>query len=317
LAGRIPEIHTKKVIVFLFFPFYYWNEYIEHKNYKGIYGNLVFFKKFIKFCERLDKIIKNALSKKEFLFINNPISCALYRDKLEIKKKLSGANIPQPKLYNVTCVKEVQKWLNKGRNLFAKVRCGSMGKGITFLSWSDWQTNFIFRNNKIISKRSDRGWKFREITGNIAFLRQLIKKDIFIEEAVDMLILNKMKVDLRIYTFFNKVLYIYPRRNCSDRVTTNITQGGKGDPSLLEILPKHLLLKARKIAEKTSRVLGFNFAGIDVIMNRNLNGVYIVDVNAFPGFPKRRTFNLTQHMVKELVRLLNKRGLHFERGCDI
>ncbi len=317
LAKRIPEIPTERVIIFLFFPFYYWNKYIEHKDYRGVYGNMGFFKKFLRFSENVYKIIKNALFDKEIFFINNPLSCAFYRDKWAIKKKLSEAGIPTPKLYKSTHIREVENWLNKGQSFFVKPRCGSMGKGITFLSWSDWETNFIFRENKIISKRSDWGWRFRDITGNRTFLKQLLKKDIIMEEAIDMLVLNKMQVDLRIYTFFNKVLYIYPRKNHPDKVTTNISQGGKGDPSLLEILPKHLLLKAKKKAEKTSRALGFNLVGVDVIMDKNLKDVYIVDVNTFPGFPKRRTFDITQYMIKELIRRLNKGGLHFEKGCDI
>jgi hypothetical protein len=45
-----------------------------------------------------------------------------------------------------------------------------MGKGITYLSPLNWQTNFIFKDNRIISRRSDYGWRFRDITGNNAFL---------------------------------------------------------------------------------------------------------------------------------------------------
>ena len=49
LKADLPEIMTKKVIVFLFFPFYYWNRHIEHKRYKGVYGNKTFYNKFSKF----------------------------------------------------------------------------------------------------------------------------------------------------------------------------------------------------------------------------------------------------------------------------
>ena len=75
-----------------------------------------------------------------------------------------------------------------------------------------------------MSKRSDKGWKFREITGNNAFLARLLKKDIFIEEAVDALVLNRRKVDLRIYTFFGRALYVYPRKNHPDRDAVAICQ---------------------------------------------------------------------------------------------
>ena len=126
-----------------------------------------------------------------------------------------------------------------------------------------------------------------------------------------------MKVDLRIYTFFNKVLYIYPRKNHAEKVTTNISQGGIGAPELLNILPKSLVFKAKKLAEKTSKVLGFNLVGIDIALDRNLKDMYVIDINAFPGFPKRKTFNVTRYMVKELVTLVNRGGLNFEKGCNI
>ncbi|MBL7072114.1 MAG: hypothetical protein ISS26_08130, partial [Candidatus Omnitrophica bacterium] len=48
-SGRFPKVQTKKVMIFLFFPFYHWDKYIEHRHYKGVYGNLKFFKKFRKF----------------------------------------------------------------------------------------------------------------------------------------------------------------------------------------------------------------------------------------------------------------------------
>ena len=317
LAGKIPEIATDKVIIFPFFPFYYWNKYIEHKKYKGVYGNMTFFRKFLKFSEKLNKIIKNSYRDKEIFFINNPVTSAIYRDKVAMKKKLREMNIPTPKSYHIKGIKEMERLLNKGHSFFTKVRCGSMGKGITYLSWSDWETNFAFKNGKIISRRSDYGWRFRDITGNKAFLRELLKKDIIIEDAIDSLVLNKMQVDLRIYTFFNKVLYVYPRRNHPDEVTTNISQGGKGDPELLRILPKRLLIKAKKKARKVSRALGFNLMGIDVVMDRNLKDVYVIDINAFSGFPKRRTFDLSGYMIKELVKLTNKGKLHFKKASHI
>ena len=317
LAGRIPQLPTEKVIIFLFFPFYYWDKYIEHRNYRGIYGSLNFYRKFGVFCERIEKIFKKALPDKELLFVNQPSRCASYRDKVAVKRKFQKGGISTPKLYSTRHIKAILNWLNRGNNFFIKPRCGSMGKGITYLSWSDWQTNFAFKNNKIISRVSDKGWRFKDITGNHTFLRKLLNKDIFIEKAIDIVTINNKKVDFRIYTFFNKTLYVYPRKNHPEEVTTNISQGGKGDPALLDILPKHLILKAKKIAEKASKVLGLNLAGVDVALDKNFKDVYVVDVNAFPGFPRRRTFNITRSMLKELIKIINREGLHFAKSRNI
>ncbi|UCD55765.1 MAG: hypothetical protein JSV93_02985 [Candidatus Omnitrophota bacterium] len=311
LTGGMPLIKTKRVIVFLFFPFVHWNKYIEHKNYKGIYGNRAFYKKFRHFWNRVNKTLKNSLLDKEVFFVNSPRFCGLYRDKVEVTRKFLHEHIPAPKLYNISNVKKLKDLLNKGHNLFLKPRYGSMGKGITFLTWSSWQTNFMFKNGKIISKKSDHGWKFRDITGNNAFLHKLIREDILIEKAVDSLLLKEMKVDMRIYTFFNKVIYIYPRRNRADSITTNISQGAKGDPGILPKLPKDLVRKAKKLATKVSALLGLNLVGMDIMMDSNLKDIYVIDVNLFPGFPKIKTFNLTQRMVRELVRLA-ERGMEYE-----
>ena len=41
-------------------------------------------------------------------------------------------------------------------------------------------------------------------------------------------------------------------------------------------------------------------AGMDIIIDRNLRNIYVIDVNLFPGFPKRKTFNLGRETVKRL-----------------
>ena len=314
--GKLPVIETSKVIVFLFFPFYYWDKYIEHKDYRGIYGSRTFYSKFLRCCELIENIIDDSLFDKEILYINEPKLCGVYRDKLILKKKFHDAGISQPVLHNFSSVKEIEKYLNSGKALFLKPHCGSMGKGITYLSWSGWHTNFIFKNSRIISKRADYGWKFIDVTGNRGFVSQLIKKDILIEDAVDPPILDSSKVDLRIYTFFDKIVYIYPRRNSLDKITTNISQGGVGDPELLKILPKRLIENAKKEALKVTKTLGLGFAGIDIMPGRNLKDVYVLDVNTFSGFPRRKTFNLAKYMCQELVRLHNEKKLRFtSKAC--
>lgn len=300
LKGKIPQIKTKKIIIFLFFPFSYWNKNIEHKNYKGIYGNSTFYRKSVIFWDRVEQAARKHLSDKKIVFINNPQLCGAYRDKLAVIKKLTAAGISQPRLYVLSSVEAIQKKLTHGISFFLKPRYGSMGKGITFLTKSDWQTNFTFKNNKIISRRSDHGWKFSDVTGKHKFLKQLLKKDILIQEAVGPGILNGNMIDFRVYTFRNKVVYIYPRKNKLARITTNISQGGHGDPGILKMLPKSLIARVEKEAVKASRALNIDFAGIDIIPDRNFKQIYVVDVNVFSGFPKRRTFNLARCLTEEL-----------------
>ena len=313
LRGKFPKIKTKRLIIFLFFPFDYWNKNIEHKHYRGIYGNRTFYKKFMHFWSEIDETIRKVFADKEILIINNPFSAGQCRDKLLIKRKLYKAGIFNPRLYHITCTGDIYNLLAKGNSLFLKVRYGSMGKGITYLSSLIWETNFDFNDGKIISRRSDYGWTFKDITRNSAFLGHLIKKDILVEKAIDSLILKRKRVDLRVYTFGKKAIYVYPRTNYPEKVTTNISQGARGDPHILKSIPKHLVTKSKRVAVKSAKSLNLGLTGIDVVLDRNHKDVYIVDVNAFPGFPKRRTFNLTKSIIKELVQLDNAGNLRFEK----
>jgi len=306
LQGRVPRIKTKRLVIFLFFPFNYWNKKIEHKTYRGIYGNRTFYKKFLYFWRKVNNLVKKQFSDKEILLINSPLLSGRYRDKWLIEFNLSRAKVPVPRRHQTDHIRDIYNFLAKGSSLFLKARYGSMGKGITYLSWSNWQTNFQIKDNRIVSRRSDYGWHFRDITGNKTFLRELLQKDILIEEAIDSLIIKRKKFDLRIYVFFQKPLYIYPKTNQPEEITTNISQGGKGDPSFLQFIPKKLLLKAENAAIKAAKALKLDLVGVDIVLDRHLKNVYIVDVNVFPGFPKRRTFNLSRSIIKELVRLDNK-----------
>jgi glutathione synthase/RimK-type ligase-like ATP-grasp enzyme len=317
LDAQLPEIDTEKVIIFTFFPFVYWDHHIEHRGYKGIYGNVTFYKKFTRFCHEAVDIIKSSLSEKEILFINNPALSAYYRDKILVMDALAKKGVATPPVLKTRRVKDINAMLEKGQKLYIKPRCGSMGKGITFLQLGDWQTNFGFRSEKIVSRKSDYGWKFHDVTGNSTFLSNLLKKHISIEGAIEPLNIKGDKVDFRVYTFLDKVLYVYPRRNHIDSVTTNISQGGWGDPSLLEVIPERLLSKIKRTAVQATKALGLDFTGSDVVVDNNLKDVYVVDVNMFPGFPKRRTHNLARDMVVRLKQLDRKGTLRYKKATDI
>jgi len=313
LKRKIPELDTKKVIIFLFFPFSYWNKYIEHRGYKGLYGNIGFSIKFTGFWSRVNRIIKQEMLNKELLFLNQPFLCGLYRDKLSVIKRLKRHKVSQPRLYKIPNLKSAYRLINSGRNLFVKPRCGSLGKGMSYLSWESWRTNFSFRQNKISSRVSDRGWKFREVKKNDVFLSRLIKSGLLFQEAIDPLLLKGYKLDLRIYTLFNRVIYAYPRKNRPENIITNISQGGRADLSALELLPKIQAEKAKRIAAYASKALKLDISGIDVMLDRNLKDVYIVDVNVFPGFPRSRAFDMVGSIAKNLASLCKKDELFFRR----
>ncbi|MDI6917176.1 MAG: hypothetical protein QMC80_05205 [Thermoplasmatales archaeon] len=214
--NRLPDVENKKIVVFLFFPFKYWDENIEYRGYESVYGNVRFYEKFIVFWSGIYEQINAFYSNKKLYFINHPLRISVDRDKELTKTILSRAGIEVKPSFFTRNYKDILRMVNKeNRKLFIKVRYGSMGKGITYIEKDEWKTNFRFENNRIVSSVSDYGWVFMDITNNINFLKRLLTKDIVIEEAVEPYIIDNLKFDLRFYVCFDDVLLYISKNKCS------------------------------------------------------------------------------------------------------
>lgn len=300
--NRMPAINSDTIIIYLFFPFKYWNKNIEYREYKGVYGNREFYHKFRDFWSDINRNLNNLYPNKNLYFINHPLRIAVDRDKELTKTMLSEAGIEVPQSFYTRDYKDILKIVNEeNKKLFLKVRYGSMGKGITYMEKGRWVTNFRFKNNRIVSRHADHGWSFTDITNNSDFLKKLLTKDIIIEEAIDRYIIKERVFDLRIYVCFNEVLYIYPRTNKKDAVSTNISQGGAGETqTFLKKIPENILKKSCRNALKAAKTVGVNTAGVDVIISKDLKHAYVVELNAFPGFPSTKRFNLSRRIIKKI-----------------
>jgi|TARA_B100001964_G_scaffold245773_1_gene335884 hypothetical protein len=303
LKNKLPSISSDKIIILPCFPFSYWDMHIEPKNYKGVYGNKNFYTKFVAFWKKVEQIIEKSYKGKNITYINHPQHLAKDRDKELTKKLVAKVGVLVPKSFPAKTLSEVFSLLDKGFKIFIKVRYGSMGKGIAYLEKGRWLTNFRFRNGRILSKKSDYGWSFVNITDNRNFLRQILKQDIIMEEAINPLLVKGRKFDLRIYVYKNKVLYVYGRSNDAKAVTTNISQGAKGEKtSFVNLLPKKQLETAKKAAIMSIHALGLKFGGVDIMLCNDKKNAMFIEVNTFPGFPKVRRFNLSKYLIKEIVR---------------
>ena len=299
--NELPLIDSDTLIIYLFFPFTYWDKHIEKEGYKGIYGNVEFYNKFRSFWSEIHRTLKKVYRCKKIRFINHPLKIAIDRDKEFTKTILSENGINTPISYYTREYNDILKLVDQeNKKLFLKVRYGSMGKGMTYLEKRKWKTNFRFKDGKIINQRSDYGWTFVDITDNVEFLKELLTKDIVIEEAIDSYKLDDIIFDLRFYMFYDKVLYIFPRTNKKSAITANISQGGHGrSTQFLKKFPKNVIDRAVKSAIRTMKAMDVNFAGVDVMISKDLR-VYVVELNTIPGFPKVRRFNLSKRIIQRI-----------------
>ena len=303
LRGDLPDIASPTVIIFLFFPFVYWDRHIEPKSYPGVYGNRRFHAEFKRLWKTVGRQLRRRYGDKTLHFINAPEIIPPERDKQLTKEILAAAGVPTPQTYRTTSPRTVLRLLRDGKALFIKVRYGSMGKGITYLNRDTWYTNFGFRQGRIVNRHSDYGWKFRDVTGNEAFLAQLLAQDVVVEEAIPRWLIGGRQFDLRLLIFFDKILYMYPRTNAAQNVTTNVSQGAESRTmSFLKGVDSRVIDAARATGRRAAGALGLNFAGVDLVLDPRKRRPVVIEVNSFPGFPKMRTLNLARHLIAEIDR---------------
>ena len=301
LSGDLPAVASKTLVIFLFFPFVYWDRHIEPKRYPGLYGSRRFYSQWKTLWKTVAGKLKRHYGDRTVHFINSPENIPVERDKQATRRVLARAGIRTPRSYRARSLRAVLDLLRKGTNLFVKVRYGSMGKGITYLEEGKWYTNFGFRGGRILNRHSDYGWRFRDVTGNRAFLRQLLSEDVVIEEAVPRWLVRNMQFDLRFLVFYGKILHEYPRSNAVQNVTANVSQGARSETmAFLKGIRRDLIERARTAAVKATRALGLNFAGVDIVLDPHRQEPTVIEVNGFPGFPKVRTFNLARYLITEI-----------------
>ena len=297
----LPLIESDTLIIYLFFPFTYWDKHVEKEGYEGVYGNVDFYNKFRAFWSEIHRTLRKVYRGKKIRFINHPLKIAVDRDKEFTKTILSENKINIPLPYYTRKYKDILKLVDQeNKKLFLKVRYGSMGKGITYLEKGNWKTNFRFEGGRIISTRSDYGWTFIDITDNVEFLKEILTKDIVIEEAIDTYKLDDIIFDLRLYVFYDEVLYILPRTNDKNAITANISQGGQGRSTrFLKKFPKNIINKAIKDGIRTIKAMDVNFAGVDIMISKDFK-IYVIELNTFPGFPKESRFNLSKRIIQRI-----------------
>lgn len=307
VKGKLPDIKSSNLLILLFFPMDYWNKKIEKNFVKGhIYGDKRCAEMFYSYLDEVKSIIDKKYDDKKISYVNSFEAVKIDRDKELTKKIIKKANVPVPKSYSTRKYGDIIELLNKGKKLYLKVNFGAMGKGITKLEKGKWLTNFIYRKGNIISRKSDYGWKFKDITVNKEFLKKLLKKELVIEEAINPYIIDNKIFDIRYYVVYGKIKHKMVRTAPAESVVTNITQGGTKEGEHFLRMPAKYLKAAEENAIKAAKALSLNLAGIDVMISKR--GIpYVLEAQSFPGFPKSK-YNFSEKLAGEIIKHWRKKG---------
>ncbi len=87
--------------------------------------------------------------------------------------------------------------------------------------------------------------------------------------------IEKPGYDLRIFIVGRNVIGAMKR--VSNHWKTNIAQGAKGEKATEKEFPE-----AFKLALKTTEILGLDYAGVDIVIDRDTGRNYVIEANAFP-----------------------------------
>lgn len=306
LNGELPTFISSSIEIILFFPFAYWNKNIEiyHKD-KRVYGDLYFGQEYKIFLKNIEREIRNTYKEKKISFFNSPKASLLERDKKGAKRLFFKKGITTPRLFKIRSMRAVKRLLTTGKSMYVKPRFGALGKGITYISRDLWATNFRYKRGKLVSRRSDFGWRFYNIKkrrDQEALLKQLICKDFIFEEAIEHPIYRKRKFDFRVHVVYGTTPYCYARCMPESQPVSNWTQGGRivKKHNFLHYMPRNKIKEIKELAIKTARALNLNYAGIDIVMSKDYKNIYCLEAHSFPGYEKG--FDMMGYLARNILK---------------
>ncbi len=110
--------------------------------------------------------------------------------------------------------------------------------------------------------------------------------------------------DIRVFTVGYQAIGVMHRIPPNDSFKSNISQGGTAKPFPLQDNPK-----IKQLAEKTSRLLHTEIAGIDIMLHQQTNKPYVLEVNRgpqFTGLEKYTQHNIALSIIKHFEKRHNQ-----------
>ncbi|MBU0665914.1 MAG: hypothetical protein KKB65_06535 [Nanoarchaeota archaeon] len=292
---------ASNVPVFITFPYSFWYESVEKKNV--MYGVSEFGKSIKQLTDNLAELIEEKFP--NAVYVNHPSSMFVERDKLGTKNLLKTEGIKVPDDIDKS-VEAVVNEVYSGNPVYIKVRYGSMGKGISYLSQKKWTTNFNYDGKTIRNHSHDKDWKEIDITHDLYFLEQILEEDVVVEKAIINSVTNGFKFDMRARSIFGSCnpSFAYGRATSTQSIT-NVSQGAEriSLQQVSEFVPKEKITEALNLINRSAGVLGLNYAGGDVLFQGDNFDPVILELNSFPGA------YMAESVLPNLYKAINKNFL--------
>ncbi|NQU98744.1 hypothetical protein HQ533_04710 [Candidatus Woesearchaeota archaeon] len=278
------------------FPYSLWDEIVDTQNGE-LYGCETFGNSIVELVNNMRELFENSFP--NAMYVNKPEIMLMERDKFQPKELLAKHGIRVAENLDKS-LDAVMSEVESGGAVYIKVRYGSCGKGISYISPGKWTTNFKYDGNVISNCEDDHSWREVDITGDTDFLKKLLEHEVIVEKAVTNPLTDQVNFDLRGRYFFGEVdpFFGYSRRTTGS--ITSASQGTTRDPvyALLSISPIEGQIKeAFELIRKSSEILGLNYSGVDVIFEgENFEPVFL-ELNSYP-YPDK---------VESTVSLLHKK----------
>jgi glutathione synthase/RimK-type ligase-like ATP-grasp enzyme len=179
------------------------------------------------------------------------------------KLEVAGLSIPE----NTTDTLTAQEWANKGTVLARATATGSGGQGITVVRKGETVGRAAFYV-KYIPKSAE--YRLHVVNGKVIFTQQKRRRNGVEQDDDQRLIRNHANG----YVFAeNKITF--------------------KSPTIQEAL--------EKLAVESVKVLGLDFAAVDLIVDKQGNNVYFLEVNTRPGLESTRLINSYAEAFRELT----------------
>ncbi len=275
-----PKRIASNVPVLLGFPYSLWDAQVE--TGEGLYGVNEFGEAIKKLSEQIAEVSEKMFPAAQY--VNHPLSILIERDKFEVKKRLKKQGI-KVAVDLEKSVDAVLEEIDKNKGVYIKVRFGSMGKGITYLTQDRWTTNFQYDGRNISNHPGDNNWKEIEITRDYDFLKKILEEDVVVERAIQNQLTNGYKFDLRGHAIFGKSesQFAYGRatKDCS---VTNIAQGARKITlkEIQENVSHEKVKEALRLIGESASILGFGYAGVDILFEGDDYKPVFLEINSFP-----------------------------------